>query len=145
MPYVHKQYGFIILFLISWIASFVALALFLLGPIIPIIVFACLLAVIAYLFHGLTIRVDDSAISWGFGPGVFGKKVLFSEIKQVSTVTNSFRHGIGVRITHDGWVYSVHGFSAVALELLDGTFIRLGTNDQDTLVSVLNEQLKAKS
>jgi len=140
--YQHKQYGFIIFILLSWIASFAALAIVLLGPIIPIILFLITLVIVGFLFHGLTIKVTDEEVSWGFGPGVFGKKIKLSDIEDVKAVTNTFRHGVGVRITHDGWVYAVHGFSAVALELKDGTAIRLGTNEQEKLLSALNSALE---
>ncbi|WP_091981896.1 hypothetical protein [Pseudoalteromonas denitrificans] len=139
--YQHKQFAYIIFVLLGWIASFVILALVLLGPNVPIILFAISLIVIGFIFHGLTIKVSDKDISWGFGPGVLGKKIKLSDIEQVKAVTNSFRHGIGIRITHDGWVYTVHGFSAVALDLKDGTSIRLGTNDQENLLTALNSRL----
>ena len=140
--YQHKQYGIIIFILLSWIASFAALSIALVGPMIPIGLFLITLVLVGFLFHGLTIKVTNEAVSWGFGPGVFGKTVKLSEIESVKAVTNTFRHGVGVRITHDGWVYAVHGFSAVALELKDGTAIRLGTNDQEKLLSSLKSVLK---
>jgi len=140
--YQHKQFAYIIFILLSWIATFTTLAIFLLGPMIPMVIFLVTLVVVGFLFHGLTIKVTDTEVSWGFGPGVFGKTVKFSDIESVTAVTNSFRHGVGVRITHDGWVYAVHGFSAVALELKDGTAIRLGTNDQEKLLSALNSALE---
>ncbi|PAJ75752.1 hypothetical protein CJF42_03690 [Pseudoalteromonas sp. NBT06-2] len=140
--YQHKQLAYIIFILLSWIATFAVLAIVLLGPIIPIILFLITLFIVGFLFHGLTIKVTDEEISWGFGPGVFGKEIKLSNIKNVKAVTNTFRHGVGVRITHDGWVYAVHGFSAVALELKDGTTIRLGTNDQEKLLASLNSVLE---
>jgi len=139
--YQHKQFAYIIFILLSWIATFTALAIFLLGPMLPMVIFLVTLVVIGFLFHGLTIKVTDTEVSWGFGPGVFGKTVKLDDIESVTAVTNTFRHGVGVRITHDGWVYAVHGFSAVALELKDGTAIRLGTNDQEKLLSALNSAL----
>ena len=68
-------------------------------------------------------------------------KHTFNEIESVRAVSNSFRHGIGLRITHDGWVYSVSGFSAVELAMKDGTHYRLGTNDQEGLLAALREHI----
>ncbi|MGO2372031.1 MAG: hypothetical protein ACTH5C_06660 [Pseudoalteromonas prydzensis] len=135
--YQHKQFALFIFVILSWIASFVGLAWYLIGADMPLMVFAAILLLVGFLFHGLTIKVDDNQISWGFGPGVFGDKLQLADIIEAKAVENSFRHGIGLRITHDGWIYTVSGFSAVQLTLKDGSQYRLGTNDQDGLLAAL--------
>ncbi|MDO6836432.1 hypothetical protein Q4596_12425 [Pseudoalteromonas carrageenovora] len=137
--YQHKQYAVFIFFVLAWIGGFVALAWNLIGADAPLMIFASILVLVGFLFHGLTIKVNDSAISWAFGPGVAGQSVELSEITEAKAVQNSYRHGIGMRITHDGWVYSVSGFSAVQLTLKDGTMYRLGTNDQQGLLIALKQ------
>ncbi|QTH70984.1 hypothetical protein [Pseudoalteromonas xiamenensis] len=139
--YKHTQFGWAIWGLLTWIASFVAIALVLIGPNIGVVGFLVLLLVMAILFGTLTVEVDDQAIRWWFGPGVFKREVKFSEIKTVQPVINSWMHGIGVRITHDGWVYGVHGFRAVELTLLDDTQIRIGTNQQRKLTDLLEAKV----
>lgn len=139
--YQHKQYAFFIFFVLMWLGGFVALAWRLIGADAPLIVFAVILILVGFLFHGLTIKVDNRFISWGFGPGIAGKKIALDEIIDAKAVQNTFRHGVGVRITHDGWVYSVSGFSAVQLTLKDGTQYRLGTNDQQGLVAALEGKI----
>ena len=139
--YQHKQYAIFIFVILGWIGAFIALAWNLIGADIPLMVFSAILVLVAFLFHGLTIKVSDKNVSWAFGPGVFGKTVTFDEIESVRAVSNSFRHGIGLRITHDGWVYSVSGFSAVELAMKDGTHYRLGTNDQEGLLAALREHV----
>lgn len=139
--YQHKQYAIFIFVILGWIGAFIALAWNLIGADIPLMVFSAILVLVAFLFHGLTIKVSDKNVSWAFGPGVFGKTVTFDEIESVRAVSNSFRHGIGLRITHDGWVYSVSGFSAVELAMKDGTNYRLGTNDQEGLLAALKEHV----
>ncbi|MBC7009704.1 hypothetical protein BIZ38_14700 [Pseudoalteromonas sp. BZK2] len=139
--YQHKQYAIFIFVILGWIGGFIALAWNLIGADIPLMVFSAILVLVAFLFHGLTIKVSDKTVSWAFGPGVFGKTVTFDEIESVRAVSNSFRHGIGLRITHDGWVYSVSGFSAVELAMKDGTHYRLGTNDQEGLLAALREHI----
>ena len=141
MPYQHTQYGWPILALLSWILSFVLLALYILGPSVPVYLFAGAVVLVEFLFHKLTIVVTDRSVKWGFGLGVFGKDIAFTEIESVHSVTNSWQHGLGIKITHDGWVYGVSGFSAIALVLKDGTQIRIGTNDQARLLSVLMQFL----
>lgn len=139
--YQHKQYAIFIFVILGWIGGFIALAWNLIGADIPLMVFSAILVLVAFLFHGLTIKVSDKNVSWAFGPGVFGKTVTFDEIESVRAVSNSFRHGIGLRITHDGWVYSVSGFSAVELAMKDSTKYRLGTNDQEGLLAALREHI----
>lgn len=139
--YQHKQYAIFIFVILGWIGAFIALAWNLIGADIPLMAFSAILVLVAFLFHGLTIKVSDKNVSWAFGPGVFGKTVTFDEIESVRAVSNSFRHGIGLRITHDGWVYSVSGFSAVELAMKDGTHYRLGTNDQEGLFAALREHI----
>jgi len=137
--YQHKQYAVFIFFVLAWIGGFVSLAWNLIGADAPLMIFAGILVLVGFLFHGLTIKVNDNAISWAFGPGVAGQSVELSEIIEAKAVQNSYRHGIGMRITHDGWVYSVSGFSAVQLTLKNGTMYRLGTNDQQGLLSALKQ------
>jgi hypothetical protein len=135
--YKHTQFGWVIWGILAWIASFVGVALVLTGPNIGTLGFLALLLVMAFLFGTLTVEVDDKAIRWWFGPGVFKKEVALTDIVSVEAVINSWSHGIGVRITHDGWVYGVNGFRAVALTLKDETQIRIGTNQQRKLTDLL--------
>lgn len=139
--YQHKQYALFIFVVLGWIGGFIALAWNLIGADKPLMVFTGILALVAFFFHGLTIRVDRQTISWAFGPGVVGKTLQLSDIIEAKAVQNSYRHGIGLRITHDGWVYSVSGFSAVQLTLNDGTQYRLGTNDQQGLIAALEGKI----
>ena len=131
--YQHKQYAVFIFVVLAWISGFVALAWNLMGADAPLIVFAGILVLVGFLFHGLTIKVDETHVA--------GQKLALEDIVDVKAVQNSYRHGIGIRITHDGWIYSVSGFSAVQLTLKDGTQYRLGTNDQAGLVAALEDKI----
>ncbi|ASM53119.1 hypothetical protein PNIG_a0873 [Pseudoalteromonas nigrifaciens] len=135
--YQHKQYALFIFFVLVWIGGFVALAWNLIGADGPLMVFAGILVLVGFLFHGLTVKVNDTHISWAFGPGVAGQSIALADIAEAKAVQNSYRHGIGIRITHDGWIYTVSGFSAIQLTLKDGTLYRVGTNDQQGLLTAL--------
>jgi len=139
--YKHKQYALFIFVVLAWIGGFVALAWNLIGADTPLMVFTGILILVAFIFHGLTIRVNSQTISWAFGPGVAGQTLQLDDIAEAKAVQNSFRHGIGMRITHDGWIYSVSGFSAVQLTLKDGMQYRLGTNDQQGLLAALEGKI----
>ena len=138
--YQHKQYAVFIFFVLAWIGGFVALAWNLLGADGPLMIFTGILVLVGFLFHGLTVKVDDKKISWAFGPGVAGQSIELGEVVEAKAVQNSYSHGIGMRITHDGWVYTVSGFSAIQLTLKDGTLYRVGTNDQKGLLAALKEK-----
>ncbi|MFY8272979.1 hypothetical protein AAEU32_02450 [Pseudoalteromonas sp. SSDWG2] len=142
--YQHKQYAWAIFAILLWIGAFVGMAFYLMGGDVPLLVFAAILILCGFLFHGLTVKVDEQGVEWFFGPGIAKKRVHFNDIKSVAVVSNSFRHGIGMRITHDGWVYSANGFAAVALEMHDGTFYRVGSNDADNLAAIINEHIPAQ-
>ncbi len=139
--YQHKQYAWAILAILVWIGAFVSMAFYLIGGDAPLMLFAGILLLCGFLFHGLTVKVDDSGVHWFFGPGIAKKHITFAEIESVKVVSNSFRHGVGIRITHDGWVYSANGFTAVALEMKDGTCYRVGSNDADNLVAAIEPHL----
>ncbi|CAH9059659.1 hypothetical protein PSECIP111951_02115 [Pseudoalteromonas holothuriae] len=141
--YRHTQFSWAIMAILAWIASFLILATWLLGYNVMVLVFAIILAILASLFYGLTIEVNKQkrTLSWWFGPGVVKKTLSFDDIEEIKGVTNSFRHGIGMRITNDGWVYSASGFSAIEVSLPDGMKYRLGTNDKAQLLDALSEKI----
>lgn len=141
--YKHTQLAWVIWAIITWIATFLAMAAVLIGNNIGVIGFALVLILVAVAFYGLTVEVDKEkqSISWWFGPGVAKKSVPFSDIAYVKPVRNSFRHGIGMRISNDGWVYSVSGFSAIEITLHDGMKYRIGTNDQSNLLAAFPNSL----
>ncbi len=137
MIYKHTQFAYAIWAILSWVFGFTLLAIFLMGPITALIIFAAVVVLVGVLFHSMTVKVTDSEILFGFAFGWFGGRIPLQQISEAKAVTNSWRHGIGMRITHDGWVYSVSGFKAVQITLQDGTAYRLGTNDQAGLISAL--------
>mgnify|MGYP000085375808 FL=1 len=78
--YQHKQYAMFIFFVLAWIGGFVALAWNLMGADVPLMVFAGVLVLVGFLFHGLTVKVDEQTISWAFGPGVAGQRLALADI-----------------------------------------------------------------
>lgn len=142
--YKNTQFAWVIWAILLWISSFLAVAAQLIGFNAGIIGFAALLGLVAIAFYGLTVEVNKTnhSVSFWFGPGVGRKTLNFNDIESVRAVRNSLRHGVGMRISHDGWVYAAAGFSAIEIMLKDGTKYRIGTNDQETLLSSFPEALK---
>jgi hypothetical protein len=141
--YRHTQFAWVIWAILLWISSFLAVAAQLIGFNAGIVGFAALLLLVAVAFYGLTVEVnkDSREVSFWFGPGVGKKSLNFDEIDSVSAVRNSLRHGIGMRISNDGWVYAAAGFSAIEIALKDGMKYRIGTNDQDALLASFPQDL----
>ena len=141
--YKNTQFAWVIWAILLWLSSFLAVATQLMGFNVGVLGFALLLLIVAIAFYGLTIKVDitQQTISWWFGPGVGKKTLRFDDISYVSPTRNSFRHGVGMRISNDGWVYSAAGFNALEIVLKDGLKYRIGTNDQDNLLKNIPEQL----
>ncbi|MDK1289281.1 hypothetical protein [Pseudoalteromonas umbrosa] len=142
--YQKTQLAWAIWGILAWLGIFVVIGLVLLGANVGVISFGVILLLVAVAFYGLTIKVDtkNQQLSWWFGPKVAKKTILFDDIEEVRAVTNSFRHGVGIRISHDGWVYSVSGFKAVEVSMVDGTKYRLGTSDQAGLLAAMKEKVK---
>ncbi|KZN37760.1 hypothetical protein N474_00275 [Pseudoalteromonas luteoviolacea CPMOR-2] len=145
--YQKTQLAWAIWGILAWLSTFVVMGLVLLGNNIGVLAFGIILLLVAFVFYGLTIKVDnaDKQISWWFGPGVAKKTLNFDDIDEVKAVTNSFSHGIGMRISHDGWVYSVSGFKAIEVSMSDGTKYRLGTSDQHGLLEALKSKVKEQT
>ena len=95
------------------------------------------LAVIAYLFSSLTIRVDEELVQWHFGPGFLRKSISLAEIASVESVRNKWWYGWGIRYTAHGWLYNVSGLDAVQLRLTSGRAVRLGTDEPARLCQAI--------
>jgi hypothetical protein len=102
------------------------------GPLILVVV-----AVSAYMFSSLTVRVSDRAVSWWFGPGVFRKELPLTEIKTAEVTRTRLLEGWGIHRTSRGWLYNVSGFDAVQITLHSGKRILLGTDEPDRLRSAI--------
>lgn len=141
MTYQHTQIAYAILAIMAWLLGFTFVALFLMGYNTAIALFGGFIALVACLFHAMTIRVTSSEIKFGFALGLFGGRIALKDVAEVTKVTNSWRHGIGLCISHDGFVYAASGFAAVEIKLVDGTAYRLGTNDQENLYQAIMERV----
>ncbi|MFC3031897.1 hypothetical protein ACFOEE_05145 [Pseudoalteromonas fenneropenaei] len=141
--YQHTQLGWAIWGILAWIASFVGVAWVLTGPNLGVIGFMALLVLMAILFGTLTVKIADDRISWWFGPGILKKSLSLAELQSVRAVSNSWSHGIGIRITHDGWVYGVSGFQAVELVVDEEQRYRVGTDEAEALLAAIQTAMDA--
>ncbi len=143
--YVHTQIGYALL------------AIY--GVIIPIVAYLIrdvefnglsqagliLLLVALATFSTLRVQVDHQTIKIQFGFGIIRKGFQVSEIETYDVVRNRWYYGLGIRYTPRGWLYAVSGLSAVELQLKNGKYFRIGTDDPTGLASAVEEALQARS
>ena len=89
------------------------------------------------LFYNLTVEVDVTHLNFRFGVGLFRKRIALANIVAVQPVQNAWWDGWGIRYTRNGWLYNVSGWEAVEITLASGKRLRLGTDEPDRLVRVL--------
>jgi hypothetical protein len=92
----------------------------------------------AFLFTSLTVTVDQHALTFWFGPGVFRKRYALADIAEASAVRNPWWYGWGIHRTPHGWLYNVDGSEAVELRLVSGRTLRVGTDEPTRLLDALH-------
>jgi hypothetical protein len=119
-------------------ALFLSLQVLVPEPRFAMFVVGGILALCAFLFSSLTIRVTDRALCWHFGPGLIRKEVPLSEIQEVEPTRTSFMCGWGIHLTPRGWLYNVSGFQAVTVRLKSGKGFLLGTDEPERLCHAIS-------
>ena len=139
MPsYQHTQIGWVTL--IATLGSILVIfgvALPSLAGAIPILLFVILVGVAAT-FSSLSVTIDDDNLSFRFGLTPFRKRIPLSDIASFRAVRNRWYYGWGIRYIGTGWLYNVSGLDAVEVERLDGTRVRIGTDEPGALERALS-------
>ena len=86
-------------------------------------------------------RTPKNILRFKFGPGVFYKEFLLTDIEDCEVVRNPWYYGWGIRLTPHGWLYNVSGFSAVQIRLKNGEKFRLGTDTPQELCQAIKQSL----
>jgi len=139
--YKHKQWGFVTL----TVAALIAVLLMIINDLVVTIpapalgVLFGVFTLVAIAFSSMTIEVNESEISWYFGPGVFRKSLLLEEVGQCKKVKNPLWMGFGIHAYGTGWIYNVSGLLGVEIELKGGSFIRLGTDEPNYLIQAIED------
>ncbi len=98
-----------------------------------------ILTITGIVFSSMTIEVNESELSWFFGPGFFKKQLQLEEIGDCKKVKNPLWMGFGIHAFGTGWIYNVSGLLGVEIELKSGAYIRLGTNEPNYLVNAIED------
>ena len=143
--YRHKQTGGRLIFvtILAGIVAAAGVARRQTPPWIPALVGVIVVAA-AYLLTSITVSVDQRALEFWFGPGVFRKRHDLADIAEVSAVRNRWWYGFGIHYTPRGWLYNVAGPDAVEVRLVNGRTFRLGTDEPSRLVEAIRRARAAR-
>ncbi len=107
---------------------------------INVVVFI-LIVVALYLFNSLVVKVSSEKIYVAFGSGPIRKNIPFTIIKSAEKVRNKWYYGFGIRLIPGGQMYNVAGLDAVELKLTNGRAFRIGTDELDKLMAVIQSKM----
>ena len=89
-------------------------------------------------FATLTVLVNTKTITLRFGVGIIRKQYQLDHIVSYQAVKNPWYYLMGIRYTPRGWLYAVSGHSAVELQLKNGKYVRIGTDEPEKLIQALD-------
>jgi len=139
--YEHTQFGYFMT--IAIVAAMVAIGIIMADMSINWIAAAVLvvLAVIAVLFHRLTVIINEEELVVRFGPGVIRKRFRLNEIESCQAVKIPWYYGWGIRATPQGMVFRVSGFHAVQVKLTTGKEFLIGTDVPQELEEAIRQAI----
>jgi len=141
--YRHTQIGWILLAALGAGAGVVVFAAGKTGWSTPASVVLTLLIVVALLFCTLTVTVEEQQIVCSFGPGLISKRISLAVVRGVRQVRNEWHYGWGIRLTPQGWLFSVSGLDAVEVDIADGKRIRIGSDEPEVLAAAIRRSLSS--
>ena len=94
-------------------------------------------------FAALTVTVNKKVISLRFGVGIIRKQFQLADVERYQAVKNPWYYLLGIRYTPRGWLFGVSGNSAVELEMKNGKYYRIGTDEPEKLMKALDRTIAA--
>src|SRR5665811_530799 len=88
-------------------------------------------------FSRLTVVVDETRVSVGFGGGLARRRFELHTIEAARTVKVPWLAGWGIRLTPQGWLYNAWGRGAIELRFAGGRRFTIGTNEPETLLAAI--------
>ncbi|MCP5061465.1 MAG: hypothetical protein GY936_03260 [Ignavibacteriae bacterium] len=111
-------------------------------PALPALIFQLLMFTVILLFYKLKIKVDDKHIKIIFGIGLLKKKILLDNISNITQVRNKWYHGWGVRMIKNGWLYNLHGLSALEIKFKSKkSIVRIGIKSNSLLENEIEKRI----
>jgi hypothetical protein len=142
--YEHTQVGYFIT--IAIVAAMVAIGIIVVNTGVNWVATTVLgvLAVIAVLFHRLTVVINEEELVMQFGPGVIRKRFKLNEIESVRAIRVPWYWGWGIRSTPQGMVFRVSGFDAVRVRLVTGKEYLIGTDVPQGLEEAIRQAISSR-
>jgi len=142
--YQHTQRSRILLIIIIFVLLFMLFLMYRFGfHRIGTVVFI-LMVFALYLFNSLVVKVNSDKIHVAFGSGLIRKNIPFTSIKSAEKVRNKWYYGFGIRLIPGGQMYNVAGLDAIELKLTNGRVFRIGTDEPDKLLEIIQTQIGFK-
>ena len=144
--YTHRQTGTLLLWVLGVGAAINVVLLLFSDPVSVKMIAVSALTILIFsmiLFGSLTVTVTPESVKVWFGPGIIRKAVRLQDIRDSRVVRNPWYYGWGVRLTPNGWLFSVSGFEAVELDLASGLRFRIGTDEPERLHEALQQAVLA--
>jgi hypothetical protein len=94
-------------------------------------------AVVIAVFATLTVDITGEELSAYFLFGAMRRRVALADIVRAERTTVPWWHGTGVKFSPNTTSYLVFPGPAVSLQLNSGRFLRISTEDADTLLAAL--------
>jgi hypothetical protein len=88
-------------------------------------------------FSRLTVQVDETCVSVGFGGGLARRRFELHAIEAAEVVKTPWLAGWGIRLTRRGWLYNAWGRGAVLLQLSGGRRFTIGTDEPEVLLAAI--------
>jgi len=85
------------------------------------------------LFHSLTVEISRGYLKVRFGIGLIRRSFLLKDIGSAEKIRTRWWHGWGIKLTPNGWLFSVSGFDAVQVVLNNGRRYCIGTDEPEKL------------
>ena len=140
--YEHTQRGTLLIGAVSAVIILILAITCLFGiEWVAIIVLGMLVFLLA-IMSTLTASVGDNTLRIRFGPiGLIRKSWSVSEIVLVTTVTNQWIYGWGIRRTPEGPLYNISGSHAVEILQVSGKKVRIGTDEPEALKAAIGHAM----
>lgn len=94
------------------------------------------------LFHSLTVDVSHGYLKIRFGIGLIRRRFLLKDVDSAAKIRTRWWHGWGIKLTPNGWLFSVSGFDAVQVVLKNGRRYCIGTDEPDKLYRAIETAMQ---
>ncbi len=96
-------------------------------------------------FSRLTVVVDETRVSVGFGGGLARRRFELHTIAAASAVKVPRLAGWGIRLTPQGWLYNAWGRGAVQLRFAGGRRFTIGTDEPEALLAAIERAREGRA